>query len=291
MVKEVVKEEEQEQLLKNREVEDTILKDILAETVRKLESNLYCRKILERANYYTPKRPDYFTLNEFYLERIYVGHGSYGPNGHCTKEKVDDNEQSPSRDAVYISENLIKEICMGVLHAMDKQGNQVAQKILAEKIPPRPTSSEKKFMNYQEMYEIFIAQGKSNAPATLKQMDTVWHYYNIKDKIRLAYQHNSAFRKQFLHLSSDYLSNTVIHECSHANQMNNGVSQHKQASFSDFGDNLTQKEEFFVRFLQEGKRNGSTLSREQQIIGRSEEVIAEAGVMAQSLCRFFGLKS
>lgn len=142
VVKEVVKEEEQEQLLKNREVEDTILKDILAETVRKLESNLYCRKILERANYYTPKRPDYFTLNEFYLERIYVGHGSYGPNGHCTKEKVDDNEQSPSRDAVYISENLIKEICMGVLHAMDKQGNPVAQKILAEKIPPRPTSSE-----------------------------------------------------------------------------------------------------------------------------------------------------
>lgn len=289
MVKEVVKEEEQEQLLKNREVEDTILKDILAETVRKLESNLYCRKILERANYYTPKRPDYFTLNEFYLERIYVGHGSYGPNGHCTKEKVDDNEQSPSRDAVYISENLIKEICMGVLHAMDKQGNQVAQKILAEKIPLRPTSSEKKFMNYQEMYEIFIAQGKSNAPATLKQMDTVWHYYNIKDKIRLAYQHNSAFRKQFLHLSSDYLSNTVIHECSHANQMNNGVSQHKQASFSDFGDNLTQKEEFFVRFLQEGKRNGSTLSREQQIIGRSEEVIAEVGVMAQSYVGFLAL--
>ena len=100
---------------------------------------------------------------------------------------------------------------------------------------------------------------------------------------------NSAFRKQFLHLSSDYLSNTVIHECSHANQMNNGVSQHKQASFSDFGDNLTQKEEFFVRFLQEGKRNGSTLSREQQIIGRSEEVIAEAGVMAQSYVGFLAL--
>lgn len=80
-------DDEKKEIIKSRYSEDDFLKRILELTVKKMENNPYCRKILEGANYYTDDRPSDFDARGFYLEDIYVGKPSWGPNGHCTKER------------------------------------------------------------------------------------------------------------------------------------------------------------------------------------------------------------
>lgn len=92
-----------------------------------MEKNPYCRKILEGANYYTDVRPSGFDARGFYLEDIYVGKPSYGPSGHCTKEryqfgKVGDEEINGTRDVAYINENLLK---IFAINAIEKLGINV----------------------------------------------------------------------------------------------------------------------------------------------------------------------
>ena len=72
--------EERKAICEAREFKDELLQGIVDYTVTRMKNNPYCRRILEGANYQefasSPRRPDYFDENHFYLERVYVGHNS-----------------------------------------------------------------------------------------------------------------------------------------------------------------------------------------------------------------------
>ena len=99
--------EERKAICEAREFNDKLLQGIADYTVVQMKNNPYCRRILEGANYQefasSPRRPDYFDENHFYLERVYVGHHSGGAGGHCTKEIMEEDPTAPTRDAVYLN--------------------------------------------------------------------------------------------------------------------------------------------------------------------------------------------
>lgn len=272
--------------LEAREVNDVLLQGILSLTIKKMEDNLYCRKILEGANY-KKGRPsaNYFDEEHFYLEKIYIGHGSDGPSGHCTKEKISETPNTPTRDAVYINENFAKSVVMDTLKAIAPK-NSEAQKLISSLTPP-PHSSVQKFMNYQEIFEFFSQNGRDRNGLNQKQLNDVWQYSQIRLSLLEKINGNNEFATDFLNITSDILLNTVAHECSHGNQMNKGMREEAKETKSLSGEKLKQKEQY-LKDLLTGKISVSKrqLSREEEIIGRSEEAIAEAAVMAHSYIAF-----
>lgn len=66
--------EEREAICEAREFKDVLLQKIVDYTIKRMKDNPYCRRILEGANYQefasSPRRPDYFDENHFYLEKF-----------------------------------------------------------------------------------------------------------------------------------------------------------------------------------------------------------------------------
>jgi len=197
---------EQKAVLQEREVKDSILNEILARTVDKMERNPYCRHILENAGYYETERPDGFDLHGFHLEKIYIGHSNEvsSPNGHCTKEtfgymnKRDEAERgtswvSATRDAIFLNENVLKKQVVDVLQGM----GEIGERLLREN-----------GVSITEN-ETFIDRGK-NASA---------RYDLIKDALADELSKNGQFREQFFSITTDILLCDVAHECAHAGQM------------------------------------------------------------------------
>ena len=89
---------------------------------------------------------DYFDENHFYLEKIYVGHNSGGAGGHCTKEIMEEDPAAPTRDAVYLNRYDQIGFLFDALETMASRGDETAKELLTREIPPRPHSSERKFM-------------------------------------------------------------------------------------------------------------------------------------------------
>ena len=275
--------EEREAICEAREFKDVLLQKIVDYTIKRMKDNPYCRRILEGANYQefasSPRRPDYFDENHFYLEKIYVGHNSGGAGGHCTKEIMEEDPAAPTRDAVYL--NLYEQIrfLFKALEIMAERGDEAAKDLLTREIPPRPHLSEHKFMEMQKLYELYAI----NDPSTAKLLDTVWRYEQIKDNIRDKMFEDSQFKGDLMRLSSDIILNEVAHECSHANQMNFGTKWEAQESMSLYGKKADEKEEKNIKIVKkEAEREHKKWSKEKQIDGYCSDAIAEAGVMAHS---------
>lgn len=257
-------DDEKKEIIKSRYSEDDFLKRILELTVKKMENNPYCRKILEGANYYTNDRPSDFDARGFYLEDIYVGKPSWGPSGHCTKEryqfdKVGDEKINGTRDALYINEDAIK---FFVVEAIKKLGIDIP---LAKKIPEDANFEDfcalpKTLKDYYE---------KTETPHVL----SLYNYHKSQEEIEKLKDN-----EELVNYLSDVLLNTVAHECSHANQMNNGREWEAQNSCALPFDTPKEREEFVNKMAAQKH----VVDCEKQLSGRSREVVAEAGVMAHS---------
>lgn len=275
--------EEREAICEAREFKDVLLQKIVDYTIKRMKDNPYCRRILEGANYQefasSPRRPDYFDENHFYLEKIYVGHNSGGAGGHCTKEIMEEDPAAPTRDAVYLNRYEQIRFLFKALEIMAERGDEAAKDLLTREIPPRPHLSEHKFMEMQKLYELYAI----NDPSTAKLLDTVWRYEQIKDNIRDKMFEDSQFKGDLMRLSSDIILNEVAHECSHANQMNFGTKWEAQESMSLYGKKADEKEEKNIKIVKkEAEREHKKWSKEKQIDGYCSDAIAEAGVMAHS---------
>lgn len=274
--------EERKAICEAREFKDELLQGIVDYTVTRMKNNPYCRRILEGANYQefasSPRRPDYFDENHFYLERVYVGHDS-GYGGHCTKEIMEEDPVAPTRDAVYLNSLCQKDFLFKALEIMASRGDETAKELLTREIPPRPHSSERKFMERQKITELYAI----NDPLSAKLLDTAWRYEQIKDNIRDKMFEDSQFKSDLMRLSSDIILNEVAHECSHANQMNFGVKWKAQESKSPYGKRADELEEENIKIVKkEVEHPFRKGTRYEQISGRGNETIAEAGVMAHS---------
>lgn len=267
--------EEREAICEAREFKDVLLQKIVDYTIKRMKDNPYCRRILEGANYQefasSPRRPDYFDENHFYLEKIYVGHNSGGAGGHCTKEIMEEDPAAPTRDAVYLNQFAQINYLFDTLETMASRGDETVKELLTREIPPRPHSSERKFMEMQKLAEFCGGE---------KHLDNIWRYEHIKNDIMDKMVKEPKFCQNFMKLSSDMILNLVTHECSHGNQMNFGAKWPAQESRSFYGKRVDEVEEEYIKRLKgEIKRE---YSRDEQISGRGNEVIAEAGVMAHS---------
>ena len=197
-------------------------------------------------------------------EDIYVGKPSSGPDGHCTKEryqfgKVGDENTNGTRDAVYINEDFIKHC---VVEAIKKLGIDIP---LAEKIPEDANFEDfcalpKTLKDYYE---------KTKTPHVL----SLYNYHKSQEEIEKLKDND-----EFMNYLSDVLLNTVAHECSHANQMNNGKEWEAQNSQVLPFDTSEEREEY----VNEMRKAKSAPDFEWQHSLRSAEVVAEAGVMAHS---------
>lgn len=272
--------EERKAICEARDFDDKLLQGIVDYTVTRMKNNPYCRRILEGANYQefasSPRRPDYFDENHFYLEKIYVGHNSGGAGGHCTKEIMEEDPAAPTRDAVYLNRYDQIGFLFDALETMASRGDETAKELLTREIPPRPHSSERKFMEMQKLTELCTI----NNPKGERRLDNIWRYEHIKNDIMDKMVKEPKFCQNLMKLSSDILFNEVAHECSHGNQMNFGAKWSAQESRSLYGKRADEVEEEYIKRLKgEIKREDS---RDEQISGRGNEVIAEAGVMAHS---------
>lgn len=255
---------EKKEIIKSRYSDSELFKRILDLTVKKMEENPYCRKILEGANYYNDVRPSGFDARGFYLEDIYVGKPSYGPSGHCTKEryqfgKVGDEEINGTHDAVYINEEALKFFTVGAIKKLNID-------IPLEKEIPDDAKFEE-FCSlpktYKDDYE------KTENPYIL----SLYNYHKFQEEIR-----NLKDNEEFVNYLSDVLLNTVAHECSHGNQMNNDKEWESQNSCA-LPFSTSEDRENFVNKMSAQKH---VVDFEWQLSGRSAEVVAEAGVMAHS---------
>lgn len=256
--------EEREAICEAREFKDVLLQKIVDYTIKRMKDNPYCRRILEGANYQefasSPRRPDYFDENHFYLEKIYVGHNSGGAGGHCTKEIMEEDPAAPTRDAVYLNRYEQIRFLFKALEIMAERGDEAAKDLLTREIPPRPHLSEHKFMEMQKLYELYAI----NDPSTAKLLDTVWRYEQIKDNIRDKMFEDSQFKGDLMRLSSDIILNEVAHECSHANQMNFGTKWEAQESMSLYGKKADEKEEKNIKIVKkEAEREHKKWSKEK----------------------------
>ena len=276
--------EERKAICEAREFKDELLQGIVDYTVTRMKNNPYCRRILEGANYQefasSPRRPDYFDENHFYLERVYVGHNSGGPGGHCTKEIMEEDPEAPTRDAVYLNRYEQIRFLFKAMEIMAERGDETAKELLTRGIPPRPRLSEHKFMEMQRLNEIYA---ETTAPWMAEKMDEAWRYEQIKNDLRDKMFEDSQFKGDLMRLSSDIILNEVAHECSHANQMNFGAKWEAQESQSLYGKKADEKEEENIKIVKkEAEREHKKWSKEKQIDGYCSDAIAEAGVMAHS---------
>ncbi len=257
-------DDQKKEIIKSRYSEDDFLKRILELTVKKMENNPYCRRILNGANYYEQERPDQFDPYGFYLEDIYVGKPSWGPSGHCTKEryqfgKVGDENTNGTRDVAYISEDTIKHF---VFEAIKKLNIDIP---LAEEIPEGANFED--FCALPEMSKDIYKKTKN--PYIL----SLYNYHKLQEDIEKIKNND-----EFMNYLSDVLLNTVAHECSHANQMNNGSEWEAQNSCA-LPFNTSEEREDYVDEIRKVK---NVPDSELQHSLRSAEVVAEAGVMAHS---------
>lgn len=275
--------EERKAICEAREFNDKLLQGIADYTVVRMKNNPYCRRILEGANYQefvsSPRRPDYFDENHFYLERVYVGHHSGGAGGHCTKEIMEEDPTAPTRDAVYLNRYAQIDFLFDALEIMANRGDETAREFLTCEIPPRPHSSEHKFMEMQKFIELCAINDSSGE----KSLNNIWRYEQIKNDIQNKMLEDSQFKDDLMRLSSDIILNEVAHECSHANQMNFGTKWQAQESRSLYGKKADEKEEENIKIVKkEIEREHKKWSKEKQIDGYCLDAIAEAGVMAHS---------
>lgn len=275
--------EERQAICDARDFDDKLLQGIVDYTVTRMKNNPYCRRILEGANYQefasSPRRPDYFDENHFYLEKIYVGHNSGGAGGHCTKEIMEEDPAAPTRDAVYLNRYDQIGFLFDALETMASRGDETAKELLTREIPPRPHSSERKFMEMQKFAELCTI----NNPKGERRLDNIWRYEQIKNDIMDKMVKEPKFCQNLMKLSSDILFNEVAHECSHANQMNFGTKWSAQESRSLYGKKADEKEEENIKIVKkEIEREHKKWSKEKQIDGYCLDAIAEAGVMAHS---------
>lgn len=275
--------EERKAICEARDFDDKLLQGIVDYTVTRMKNNPYCRRILEGANYQefasSPRRPDYFDENHFYLEKIYVGHNSGGPGGHCTKEIMEEDPAAPTRDAVYLNRYDQIGFLFDALEIMAGRGDETAKEFLTREIPPRPRLSERKFMEMQKFTELCAI----NNPKEERRLDNIWRYEQIKNDIMDKMVKEPKFCQNLMKLSSDILFNEVAHECSHGNQMNFGAKWSAQESRSLYGKKADEKEEENIKIVKkEIEREHKKWSLEKQIDGYCLDAIAEAGVMAHS---------
>ena len=275
--------EERQAICDARDFDDKLLQGIVDYTVTRMKNNPYCRRILEGANYQefasSPRRPDYFDENHFYLERVYVGHNSGGPGGHCTKEIMEEDPAAPTRDAVYLNRYDQIGFLFKALEIMAERGDEAAKDLLTREIPPRPHLSERKFMEMQKFTELCAI----NNPKGEKRLNNIWRYEQIKDNIRDKMFEDSQFKGDLMRLSSDIILNEVAHECSHANQKNFGVKWEAQESQSLYGKKADEKEEENIKIVKkEVEREHKKWPLEEQIDGYCLDAVDEAGVMAHS---------
>ena len=275
--------EERKAICEAREFKDELLQGIVDYTVTRMKNNPYCRRILEGANYQefasSPRRPDYFDENHFYLERVYVGHNSGGPGGHCTKEIMEEDPAAPTRDAVYLNRYDQIGFLFKALEIMAERGDEAAKDLLTREIPPRPHLSERKFMEMQKFTELCAI----NNPKGEKRLNNIWRYEQIKNDIRNKMFEDSQFKGDLMRLSSDIILNEVAHECSHANQMNFGTKWKAQESQSLYGKKADEKEEENIKIVKkEVEREHKKWPLEEQIDGYCLDAVDEAGVMAHS---------
>lgn len=257
-------DDEKKEIIKSRYSEDDFLKRILELTVKKMENNPYCRKILEGANYYTDDRPSDFDARGFYLEDIYVGKPSWGPSGHCTKERYQfdkdgDENINGTHDAVYINEDTFKFFIVGAIKKLNID-------IPLEKEIPDDVKFEE-FCSLPKTFEDAYKKTKSSYILSL------YNYHKFQEEIG-----NLKDNEELVNYLSDVLLNTVAHECSHANQMNNGMEWEAQNSCALPFDTPKEREEFVNKMAAQKH----VVDCEKQLSGRSSEVVAEAGVMAHS---------
>lgn len=249
--------EERKAICEAREFNDKLLQGIADYTVVRMKNNPYCRRILEGANYQefvsSPRRPDYFDENHFYLERVYVGHNSGGPGGHCTKEIMEEDPTAPTRDAVYLNRYDQIGFLIDALEIMASRGDETAREFLTREIPPRPHSSEHKFMEMQKLTELCAI----NNPSGEKRLNNIWRYEQIKDDIQNKMFEDSQFKGDLMDLTSDLILNEVAHECSHANQMNFGTKWQAQESRSLYGKKADEKEEENIKNSEKRNRKGT----------------------------------
>ena len=259
----ILTEKEKKEIIQKRYSKDEFLKLIIDKTVQKMESSPYCRRILEGANYYTEGRPHNFDRTGFYLEDIYVGKPSWGPSGHCTKEKyqleTNDEQYNATRDAVYINEESMRQY---VIDSTKKLNINIA---LDEEIS-EDTAFEEFCCNstsFKEYYEKGMLKDHILA---------LYNYHKHQDKIK-----ELANDKVFIDYMSDVMLNIIAHECAHANQMNCGQQWGAQDScaLTLEGD---ERQEYIAKIASSKKIS----DYRAQVSGRSTDTVAEAGVMAHS---------
>ena len=257
-------DEEKKEIIKSRYSDSELFKRVLELTVKKMEENPYCRKILEGANYYTDDRPSDFDAHGFYLEDIYVGKPSWGPSGHCTKERYQfdkdgDENINGTHDAVYINEETLKFFMVGAIKKLNIDiplEKEILDDAKFEEFCSLPKTSEDYYKKTKSSYIL-----------------SLYNYHKFQEEIE-----KMKNNEEFVNYLSDVLLNTVAHECSHANQMNNDKEWEAQNSCA-LPFNTSEDRENFVNKMREIKQE---VDFEKQLSGRSSEVIAEAGVMAHS---------
>ena len=276
--------EEKREIINNRYSEDEFLKSILAKTVKKIENNPYCRKILEGANYQkfdsTERRPEGFDESGFYLEDIYVGKASTGPGGHCTKEKYqnqkDDELTNGTRDAVYVNEETMKQLIVAIISRPEFSENFTFETTL-------PENTSEKYIRFPRLASYWQTYLEKNRPEEVeKNINCSLALYNYhKNKAQIEELQNN---EEFMDLISDAFINLVTHEASHGNQMNHR-NWGAQASFALYFETDEEKEKYellLINTLESGGYKTQTADEKMQIDLRSAEVIAEACVMANS---------
>lgn len=261
---------EQQKILNQREVDDKIFKNILNTAVEKIEQHSYCKKILEGAGYYKDERPDGFDPEHFYLEKIYIGHATpkISPQGHCTKESFvyrnwGEVPETPeiSRDAVYISEPTAQSIVVDTLKLLAQNNNPTAQSLIKNN-----QIDTEKILDWQ------------NAPQ---------QYFSVKKQLEQALQNNPEFYNKFIDTTSGILVNLVTHECSHGNQMNNGLNNGIQTSKSLTPEDQQKETDYYFKIDENGKTGFQKWFEKQDLkSGYSTDCIDEAAVMASSYVAF-----
>ena len=270
-------------ILDDREVKDVILNSILTTTINKMENNAYCREILKNSGYYAQERPDNYDAEHFYLEKIYIGYSDKRvcPEAHCTKESFyflnrrqeleNSHDGTATRDAVYISDRMAKKIAINALKDITKNDKKITEFIenLEQKY-----SSDNNQIDYNQVYD------------------------EIKPSLEkiLNNENNTKFKDKFLDIASTEMICYTAHECSHANQMQQGLDNGAMYTKSLHNkDDIDKTVEFYYgrdengNFLEEPGKDSeynklmSELSEQNKMhSGYGTDSINEAAVMAMA---------
>lgn len=89
---------------------------------------------------------------------------------------MEEDPTAPTRDAVYLNRYAQIDFLFDALEIMANRGDETAREFLTCEIPPRPHSSEHKFMEMQKFIELCAINDSSGE----KSLNNIWRYEQIK---------------------------------------------------------------------------------------------------------------